>query len=202
MGRDEIRKKFMDILFEPDDEDEIVEEGRLRDIKINAKKTEDSVKHLSAKEVLYKSNTESKTQKSNAFIDYVEKKNTDSAPFVDNNEEYEFHETISPIFGVVNNDNSKVTYKAAEAPKETVLAKSDSHLDIIPSPFFGYGEQKHVEEEENDLINSITESPFEDTRELTNDEDIHFINEHDDETYVVDQEISLFDDSFGVFGDK
>ena len=128
-----IKKKFIDILFENDPE-QIVEEQPVIEPKMDA---QEIGRTLNAKDVLYRKS------KSSAFIDLEEtiqgtKENEEEEPVRD----YEFSQQISPMFGVIRKEHEKpLVVHQPERDEKMVNKPEDSHLDIVTSPFYGYGEQ-------------------------------------------------------------
>ena len=174
--KDEIRKKFIDILFEPEDDEE--------DLSIPAesrpdKKKEDST--IKAADILYH-----KSEKS-AFIDLDEKPMV-LKPQSRTGEAYEFSTQISPIFGVL---------KGGEVPEEDkkdvdesqINKPEDSHLEIITSPIYGYASKETVLKEEDEEETEL--EPYD-------EEELHRLLLNEDERYSrYDDDMDLFDD----FGD-
>lgn len=185
--KEDIKKKFLDILFDPDPEDS--QNSIFNDVNNVENKKEENLSNLKASDILYH-----KSEKSNIFVDLEEKPNKVNYVSEDNkNEEYEFNSQISPMFGVIEtNDGIKLPIE------KTIIEKStkkplDDHLEIIPSPIYGYGKQDDIKEEDY--------KPMSDTQELNT-----LFNQENDEEYSADdsdeidleKEITLFD----IFGDK
>lgn len=127
-----IKKKFLDILFENDDDyvKEAEQETEEKPTTIRKKKTEGTIK---AKEVLYRK------PKTSAFIDLDEP--AKPVKEEESKDGFEFSTQISPIFGMVNEKNKKTAVK--QNADETMTVKPEtSHLDTITSPIYGYGEQE------------------------------------------------------------
>lgn len=184
--KDDIKKKFLDILFEPDPEDDkpSVFDNYKEETTI---KEEESISKIKASDILYH-----KPEKSNIFVDLEEKSNTSYTYVADNNnnEEYEFNSQISPMFGVIEtNDNNKVPVEQNVIEKST-KKPVDDHLEIIPSPIYGYGKQDEIAKEEY--------KPMSDTQELNSlfkQDDSEY---SDEDELDLEKEITLFD----IFGDK
>ena len=202
----DIKKKFLDILFETDDEEDEKETVVAPEpvvMKQPVKKEETS---YNAKDVLYRKSDQS------AFINLEEtiktvKENKTSAT----EEEYELSSQISPIFGLIK--ENKPTYKKPldTDPDETLLSKpDDSHLEIITSPIYGYGSK-----DDQDINSLVIDNGYAD-----DEEELHRLLDVDsndsgyvrlsspekeeivypDESYQreEDDDITLFD----IFGDK
>lgn len=132
----DIKKKFLDILFEPtDDEPEQVDEA-VEEVEKKPIKEESSVK---AKDILYRKSEGS------AFIDLNDlSKPTSSLKEEKNEENYEFASQISPIFGVLKESKRRPVKLEKESNDSIVNKPEDSHLEIITSPIYGYGDQEDV----------------------------------------------------------
>lgn len=130
----DIKKRFIDILFESDDEEEeeevvpAVEPVRKKE---QVKKEETSYK---AKDVLYRKSDQS------AFIDLEQTIKTVKEKKAAPEEEYELSSQISPIFGLIKENKPSYRKPVDADPDETLFSKpDDSHLEIITSPIYGYG---------------------------------------------------------------
>ena len=142
----DIRKKFLDILFEPDSE-EIEAEAPLSEIKEEAVKVENSVienvknietiKSPNVKDVLY-----GKQEKPSSFIDYFEVPKTEK-PVERDSETYEMRENVSPIFGpVVQKERKKKSINDKEVQKAVSSINSNDFNGIVISPIYGYDDNK------------------------------------------------------------
>ena len=165
--KNDIKKKFIDILFEPDDDEEdlVRPEPEIKPVK----KQENTVK---AKDILYRKSDRS------AFIDLDDKKTSKPAK-KDEPEygDYEFSSQISPIFGVIK--ENKPEFKTSVTTNESLINKPDnSHLEIITSPFYGYGKREDLSKDNYDLNNAL-ENTDEDELHRLLDEDFGY----DDHTY-------------------
>ncbi|MBQ6335488.1 MAG: hypothetical protein IJI46_10500 [Erysipelotrichaceae bacterium] len=182
--KNDIKKKFIDILFEPDDEEEEVYE---KPVEVKpAKKQENTVK---AKDILYRK------QEKSAFIDLNEKKPEKQQQQPKQAEsvygDYEFSSQISPIFGVIK--ENKPEFRQSVSTNESLVSKPDnSHLEIITSPIYGYGSREDYEKDNLD-INQVLQDTDEDELHRLLDEDFgydeHTYDDLDDDL----DEISLFD---------
>ncbi len=177
--KEEIKKKFIDILFDTDDDEE--DEPSLEKEKKPEKKKEDST--VKAADILYH-----KTGKS-AFIDLDEKPKEVKAESRTGTS-YEFSTQISPIFGVLKGGEPPAEEKK-EVDESQINKPEDSHLEIITSPIYGYATRDSVEKEET--VEEDEDEPFDD------DEELHRLLLSEDERYsrYDDDDINLFD----VFGD-
>ncbi|MBR4461741.1 MAG: hypothetical protein IKS51_04095 [Erysipelotrichaceae bacterium] len=176
-----IKQKFIDILFERDPDQP--QEQPVVDI---TTEPEEVVRNFDAKDVLYKT-------KSSAFINLEETieevQKEDDTP-----RDYQFSQQISPMFGVVRNENdtNRVVVQKQEKDETMVNKPDDSHLDIVTSPFFGYG-QNYVIRQQEDRIKEDGYSYDQD------DPYMQGLYEHPDIPYdeneePVDEEMNLFDD--------
>lgn len=218
--KDDFKKRFMDILFEPED-DEVVAHGKMEDV--TPKRNE---KALSAKDVLYH-----KADNASAFID-LETKNVFETSIGELNavmyqkeekeddETYEPQPTISPIFGVVRKPNI-IEKKAIESePDESLVKKpEDSHLGTVLSPIYGFGVFDNEEREEEINLtfatNTRSEVPHVENKveNINKDDEVKLVFKEEekkfenqtledilegfkDKTLVSDREINLFDDLF------
>ncbi len=132
-----IKQKFIDILFERDPDQP--QEQPVVDI---TTEQEDIVRNFDAKDVLYK-------PKSSAFINLEETiEEVQKEEEVETPGDYQFSQQISPMFGLVKNrsDSHRVVVPKAEKDERMVNKPDDSHLDIVTSPFFGYGQNYTIKE--------------------------------------------------------
>ena len=172
--RSDIKKKFIDILFEPDENESEVE---VYDEPKKPKK-EKPVSTVSAKDFLYKKSEQS------AFIDLVEPKKNERKVIETPNGEYEFSSQISPIFGVIKENDFKITKKMD--PDTKIVNKPDSsHLEIITSPIYGYAKQNE------DIVNRYNEF-YEEPDEQELHELLDNDNDHTYDDFTQDEEINLF----------
>lgn len=181
MNKDGIKKRFMDILFEPDEadlEESVVEEVPVKSAVQETKKVTREP-GFNARDVLY-------NKKDSTFIDYqakVEKKKKQEE------EPYEFSSQISPIFGMIKEGKKPVTKIPSRVDESMVNSRKESPLDIVPSPIYGYATRESINAKQ-DVYDAIEE---------TSEEEIHRIFEKEDpqeyrnpyETRT--EELSLFD---------
>ena len=180
--KNSIKKKFIDILFEPDDDEEqdLFVEETVKDIKKD-EIIRDIPPAVKAKDILYK-----KPEKSSAFIDLDESKPAKSESSrsggSSNETDYEFSSQISPIFGVLK-ESQPLPAKKRETDDTLVNKPENSHLEIITSPIFGYGQRE-----------GEFETPLNEEEELHYlfDEDREETAEHTFDDFESDDEISLF----------
>lgn len=189
-----MKKKFSfrDILFEPEEpeieeEETEVEEEPVKPVKRVATKpqankepeTEEKTVSVKAEDVLYK--------KSQTFIDYINSPVAQEDKKAEQNKEeevYEFSTNISPIFGVIEPKEKKETPVKTKVVTSQVNKPEDYHLDIVPSPIYGYSSKEEAEKE-NYTVNNLEE-------EISEDE-MHSLFETQDSLHVKDVEINLFD---------
>ncbi|MBR4421083.1 MAG: hypothetical protein IKS69_00940 [Erysipelotrichaceae bacterium] len=138
-----IKKKFLDILFEDYEDDEAEEEKAVETpIFKDEEKPESPV---NAREVLYRK------KEGSAFIDLDETVKPDVVSEEEKiKKEYEMSSQLSPIFGVVGEKQRNIQPKMEVDDTHTNRPES-SHLDIITSPIYGYGQQ----DESNYMPSSI-----------------------------------------------
>ena len=148
--KNDLKKKFLDMLFEPEEPDEI-EEAPIDDVRLSKPKEEKPVDNhekvsqsLKAEDILYGTG-EVKVNKS--FIDYQEISQPSTNTYhevredalTDMSETYELKRHISPIFGETE---PKKVKKEETVKKPTVstpinTGKSD-YTGVVLSPIFGY----------------------------------------------------------------
>ena len=188
--KNDIKKKFIDILFEPEeDEEEIFEEPKVAEKP--AKKQE---KTVTAKDILYRK------PEGSAFINLYETKKPEEKKIENDHVDYEFSSQISPIFGLIKENKPEVSSSSPASANETLLSKPDSsHLEIITSPFYGYGSREDYEKQHPDLFGDLPLNEDDELhRLLDGDEDIYDYSEHtyddieDDYDNGKIEEISLF----------
>ncbi|MDO4500713.1 MAG: hypothetical protein Q4B60_05490 [Erysipelotrichaceae bacterium] len=205
-----IKQKFLDILFEPENEEE---ERKLKETE--KKKSENS---LSAKDLLYKTNKETDLvspkpapqpvkqapvtpKPSPTFINYNKEKEIEIPKIVEETKEeiYVSRPNLSPIFGDMDASNPKKKKNENKTVNATFAATdkpSSSYLGIVLSPIYGYDTLKANEERVK--VNKVEEEKLDMTEDLG---DIFATEEFkqeafDDETEVVPAEIDLFADFY------
>ncbi len=186
-----MKKKFSfrDILFEPEEpeieeEETEVEEEPVKPVVSKAQTSKEpepaeKTTTIKAEDVLYK--------KSQTFIDYINSPVTQPDKKAEQNREeevYEFSTNISPIFGVIEPREKKETPVKTKVVTSQVNKPEDYHLDIVPSPIYGYSSKEEAEKE-NYTVNNLEE-------EISDDE-MHSLFETQDSLHVKDVEINLFD---------
>ena len=182
--KSDIKRKFLDILFEPEDEDDEVYEKPKQEVK-PVKKQENTVK---AADILYRKQAKS------AFIALNENKKPEKKQEENVYGDYEFSSQISPIFGVIK--ESKVETNTSVSVDEALINKPDSsHLEIITSPIYGYGNRSDYEKDHPDLFETIPASDEEELHRLL-DEDYGYDEHTYDDLEDENEEINLFN-SYG-----
>jgi len=167
----DIKQIIKDILFEEETTEDTSEHVEVfKEMAPQVEKPSFDEPSIKAEDVIYKKS---------AFID-LDSKNNKPVDYVSETKEvYEFSSNISPIFGPINNTNrdNHINSDISKEKTDIITNKpSDNHLDIVPSPIYGYASKE-------DFIEDTTE----------------YNSYIDDELDVLkDREISLFDD----FGDK
>ena len=186
--KNDIKKKFIDILFEPEEDEEEEVYVRPKAEPKPVKKLENAVK---AKDILYR-----KPERS-AFIDLEEKKKKEEKKEpVNVYGDYEFSSQISPIFGVIKESKPEVKSSSSASVNEALFSKPDSsRLEIITSPIYGYGKREDFEKEHPDLF---ADHPFSDEEELHMliDDDYAYDSHTYDDIEEDNEEINLFN-SYG-----
>ena len=136
----DLKNKFMDILFEDDTDDDVSDNENVDKNNIKEKANITNTTGINVKDLLYRKSD------SSPFIDLEETIASSSNNIVDgdlnNNDEYELSAQISPIFGVIKKAERKTTKVSSEIIKSQTVKPADSHLDIITSPIYGYGNKE------------------------------------------------------------
>ena len=178
----DIKKKFIDILFEPDENDNEVElydepeKPRPAAPKFDANKNT----VVNAKDLMYKKSEQS------AFIDLDPPKKNERKVITTPDGEYEFSSQISPIFGVIKENEFKMASKSD--PDTKIVNKPDSsHLEIVTSPIYGYAKQNDVQYDYNEYFEDTSEQEL---HELLDDDS--FQDDHTYDDFGDDEEINLF----------
>lgn len=198
-------KKFIDLLFEPEEENkgEVLAEGPLEDVKA---KHETIVKA----KIEPKANVQSKKSETrHSFIDLDELKTpkTRKKESKENKKAYEFHKPISPVFGYIG-ENTKNDY-VLHTPQ--LKENAPSALGTIISPYYGPCNKKdNVKQEEikdvlpNEKIGkekpkinltTVINRPLENVNYCKNVENKSLLKDEKEEE-IADTEISLFDELF------
>lgn len=177
----ELKQKFIDILFEkdaPDAEDDSIES--------NEKETKKEHSTLKAADIIYRKGSKS------PFINLNEDKKISAKKLLINEkEEYKATPKLSPIFGLIN-DGGKIDENKLPTEVEPVKTTGKiSHLDIVPSPIYGYGtKEDYFKSDYMAMGTSFTEDTNEEPMLNEDLPDDNYSQEEDDS-------IDLFDD----FGD-
>lgn len=197
--KEDIKKKFLDILFETEETEEaetIVDEP-MKDVKLT-----DKPAVLKAHDILYKKDNSINTivkQKpeapvqvslSNSFISLNTEPKKEEVKKEEIKEKYEIKPNISPMFGVVKNGEPVATpIEPKEVFKEekpfnmsAPLKKShDSYLGTIISPIFGYDVKNDLSNTMNLSIHKV-ESAYEQDQIQKPDEEekkTYYVKEND-----------------------
>lgn len=186
----DFKNKFMDILFEEEPESEI-NEAKNDTSSSNSNNTDLS---FSAKDLLYKKNG------SSPFIDLEETvKSFEESVTPKESEEYELSSQISPIFGVIKKEEKKVLKVAPEVTKSQTIKPIDSHLDIITSPIYGYGNKEDAIDNNYD-VKGIGEGIIDE------DEQLHSLFDNNDPSDIDVMSNDNFDEEdislFRLFGEN
>lgn len=184
----DLRKKFIDILFEDD-----VDEEELQDDVYYEQKADKPVKPIDespikAKDILYRKGN------SSAFINLTdEKKETFTLDDI-KTDEYEMSSQISPIFGVIKENAKKVVNVDPNVTEAQTNKPSDSHLDIITSPIYGYANKEDAQDNNYDVRSAIGENEDEELHNLFDSQEEDLNNSYDvlDSNPLDEEEISLF----------
>lgn len=175
----DIKKKFLDILFEPETE-EIEAEAPLVDVKVEKpikeekvetidNKEKETVKTPNAKDILY-----GKQDKPSSFIDYFEvpkvEKYVEEKP-----ETYEMKENVSPIFGPISQkERKKKTASEKDIQKAVTSTSTNEYTGIVLSPIYGYDSGKANDARKTMFGKYIKENQNETNDDLFYDEEPAF----------------------------
>ena len=190
----DIKKRFIDILFEPEDDPE--EDDIIKELDTKKQETKE-VSTISAKDILYRKPEQS------AFINLEETSSTSNItkPQSSGNE-YEFSSQISPIFGVLKETKQNNVSLERDINETFVNKPEDSHLEIITSPIYGYGTQEDmVESYKHSYSNSDDELHELLDNEQNNDYQQYGFSQDDHDDYLDyslrededEEDITLFD---------
>lgn len=187
----DLKKKFIDILFEDDvDEQELQDDSyyvEKEETPVVSKPVEESP--IKAKDILYRKSS------SSAFINLNEPAEKDTFTLDDlKKDEYEMSSQISPIFGLIKESPKKVMNVDPNITEAQTNKPSDSHLDIITSPIYGYATKEDAKENNYDVRSAIGENEDEQLHQLFDQEEESLNNSYDslDSNPLDDEEISLF----------
>ncbi|MBQ6494007.1 MAG: hypothetical protein IJI92_09120 [Erysipelotrichaceae bacterium] len=171
--KNSIKKKFIDILFEPEETEEESYVELSSKTEKPSKKNDNTIK---AKDILYR-----KSEKT-TFINLDEGKNPKSTGTAENKPNiYEFSTQISPIFGVLK-ENRKSEARISQTDEKQINKPDNVHLDIITSPIYGYSSREEAGSIERIAESeSVSEYDEEELHRLLDKEDA--IREYDDHTY-------------------
>lgn len=160
----DLKKKFIDILFEDEEESEVLDLIEEEEKK-NTKPVEKKESTILAKDILYRKPGTS------AFINLDETsiKLSNDEPKVE--DVYEMSSQISPIFGIIK-ENKPKSLNIDQGVIDTQTNKPvDSHLDIITSPIYGYGNKEDAMKNNYDVKGIDSENEEVELHQLFDDED-------------------------------
>lgn len=160
----DLKKKFIDILFEDEEESEVLDLIEEEEKK-NTKSVEKKESTILAKDILYRKPGTS------AFINLDETsiKLSNDEPKVE--DVYEMSSQISPIFGIIK-ENKPKSLNIDQGVIDTQTNKPvDSHLDIITSPIYGYGNKEDAMKNNYDVKGIDSENEEVELHQLFDDED-------------------------------
>lgn len=138
----DIKKKFLDILFEQETE-EIEAEAPLVDVKVEKKEEvkhnekKESIKSPNVKDVLY-----GKQDKPSSFIDYFEVPKREKPVDTVNEAPYEMRDNVSPIFGPITQKEKKKKTATEKEIQKAVSSATQEYTGIVISPIYGYDTSK------------------------------------------------------------
>lgn len=185
----ELKKKFIDILFEDEVDDEELQDNEVEEVAASTPEVKRSESSILAKDILYRKSGGS------AFINLNEEIAKDNTYTPETKkEEYEMSSQISPMFGLIK-ENKRKAYEPTPEITETQTNKpADSHLDIITSPIYGYGNKEDAQDNNYDVKGIIEEDETQELHHLF-DEEEYLNNSYESSSQTNDDnndEISLF----------
>lgn len=180
----DLRKRFIDILFEDDDNEEPIEDAPVVEEKPTERKGESPIK---ASDVMYRKSGASVFVNLNEAPKQRENKITDE----EKPEIYEMSSQISPIFGLIRENKKKVINVDPDIVETQTSKPSDSHLDIITSPIYGYGNKEDAMENNYDVKSITDENEDVELHHLFDEED-SLNKSYDSLDDNNEEEISLF----------
>jgi len=133
--REDVKKKFLDILFETESDDEpaISNDYKERSQRSSVKNVQGS-KTVLAKDILYSKGNENTNTTS--FINLDEKPQVNFEP-VKKKPLYSPSENLSPMFGVLNSHTNEIEDNISRETKPVIKRNETSILGTIISPIFG-----------------------------------------------------------------
>lgn len=175
--KSDFKKKFLDILFEPE-EPEVTKESTI------SPQPQPQVKTIDAKEILYQEkpknssfiNLEEKSSKKKEEVKPQEiKKSEEVKPKLirDDDKNYVIKDNVSPIFGMLEQKKpeSKIVKKDLKSTINPSKYTSNEYIGGIISPIFGYDTEeadkaREIFENENQHSEEVTESDVVDEIDL------------------------------------
>ena len=176
--KSDIKKKFIDILFEPDEDEEYED---IQPDRIESKPLEKEDITISAKDILYRKSGHSAFIDLDAPLKKVKEQNETSGDF-------EPSAQISPIFGVIK-ESKKVENVSRTVNEAQINKPEDSHLEIIISPIYGYGtrDEKSAGKEEAPVYDSDAE-----LHRLLDSKEDHYADDHTYDDFDDADDLNLF----------
>ena len=156
--KEDIKKRFYDILFVTDDEEEeeeTVVEAPLEDLNKKKETPVTPSATIKAQDILYKK------PKSTAFVnlDDVDIRKPIIETFeVKKENEYIPARNLSPIFGIIDEKDNEPIKTETQPAKPAVKAENDSYLKTVISPFYGNDIKNDFSNTMNLTINKIVEA--------------------------------------------
>ena len=199
--KDDIKKRIIDMLFEPVEDEE--GEDRPVERKPTAKellygKEKVAEPAVSRQEVVKEKPVSKPIEKTagSSFIDYIEKNADPVSPVTvkdEGSDSFEAVPNLSPIFGVIGSlDDTPVDQKEYQVDEAQTKKPQGSYLGTVLSPIYGFDDSKSI----------LSTEHKSDTEERKKDKDLDFFFDtrdpfkDEDETVVVSDEIDLFSDFY------
>lgn len=193
--KNDLKKKFLDILFEPIDEEEIVVESELTDV-IKPKTEVKTVNKIPSADVT--PNEVKKEVKASSFINIdVPKIKKEEPKSILNvlEEEFILDNNVSPIFGL---DKKKQTPHPAQ-PKQVEKTVSQTYQEFtgqVISPIFGLDNSKANDARVSFNEGETVKEPKEVNTDVT--DELELFDTDLEEVKLYEEPISLFDEPFDL----
>lgn len=143
-----IKQRFMDILFEDEDDLPVKREKveKPKPVILEKPKYKSEVTPINAKDFLYGK----KENQSNTFINLDEGKKIDVKAVVEQQDDFVATPNLSPIFGTIDNKTRK-SNEETSVDYASVQKSDTNYLDMVLSPIYGY-DTKQANEARSSLV--------------------------------------------------
>lgn len=168
--KEEIKKKFLDILFETEEEGEVVIDEPIKEVKLEEKVPATA----EAQKFLYNK------KQPNSFIS-VDKRERRENKKSEVSSRYEIKPNISPMFGVVGKNSEPIVPDAKISNVSNNIKKSkESYLGTIISPIYGYDVKNDFSNTMNLSIHKVDDSYEEKAEEPAKEEPVSYYDKNND----------------------